>query len=161
MNSRMMTMDISALAKERVELMARLAAISQWNISGKTVDELTAVEVQRIETTKRLTEVEGLISAYVNEEDLKVQHARVTQWGEYGETDEDVVIWRPVEVPMDALERAIDFLWPHYTDPAMPKMDYAAQSPECQRLARVLAEYGDQRAREARAAARSRAEPTA
>ena len=60
------TTDVNALAKQRVELICRLQQIRQWNISGKTLDELTAVEVQRIETTKRLTEVERLISLYVN-----------------------------------------------------------------------------------------------
>ncbi len=50
----------------------------------------------------------------------------------------------------DAMERAVDFLWPHYTDPIVPKMEYAKKSSECQRLTRALTEYGDQRAREAR-----------
>lgn len=34
-----------------------------------------------------------------------------------------------------ALERAIDFLWPHYQDDKLPKMKYAAKDPQCQRLA--------------------------
>ena len=59
-------MDVKELAKERVELQATLRAITMWNTSDKTLEQLTAAEVKRIETVKRLKEVEALILAYIN-----------------------------------------------------------------------------------------------
>ena len=62
-------MDVKQLAKERVELQATLRAITMWNTSDKTLEQLTAAEVKRIETMKRLNEVEGLILSYINGEE--------------------------------------------------------------------------------------------
>lgn len=53
------------MAEERTKLLATLEAISMWNTAGKSIDELTEVALQRIETDKRLHEVEAEIRAYV------------------------------------------------------------------------------------------------
>lgn len=37
------------------------------------------------------------------------------------------------------LERAVDFLWPCYTDDKLPKLEYAARDPRCLRLAAQFA----------------------
>lgn len=58
--------DINGLAKERIDLQQRLAGIAMWNTYGKTADELTEVEVIRIETLKRLSEIGTEIDAYID-----------------------------------------------------------------------------------------------
>lgn len=53
--------------------------------------------------------------------------------------------WRPIEsAPMtsdpsaEALEAAVDILWPLYTDYEVPKMEFARKSHECRRIALAL-----------------------
>ena len=53
------------MAEERIKLVARLDAIAMWNIAGKTIDELTEVEIDKIETKRKLRAVEDEISAYI------------------------------------------------------------------------------------------------
>lgn len=55
----------SEMARERTQLIATLEGIGMWNTYGKTVDELSEVALEKIETEKRLFEVDAEIRQYV------------------------------------------------------------------------------------------------
>src|SRR5688572_4003750 len=42
------------------------------------------------------------------------------------------------ELSAEALEAAVDFLWPHYCDDKLPKMQFARSDQRCQNLALAL-----------------------
>lgn len=54
------------MAEKRTRLMARLEAIAMWNTAGKTIDELTDVQLDKIETQRQLIEIDAVIAAYIN-----------------------------------------------------------------------------------------------
>lgn len=53
------------LAEERAKLQARLNGIAMWNTAGKTIDQLAEVELDKIETMRRLAEVNRQIDDYI------------------------------------------------------------------------------------------------
>jgi hypothetical protein len=58
-------MGIEELAKRKTELKLTLQAISQCNVYGKTVSELTELEIQQINARKELHDVQAKIDAYI------------------------------------------------------------------------------------------------
>lgn len=60
-----MTYDIVALAKRKTYLQARLQAIAISNVYGKSIDELTAMQVDKIDTERELNVIEGQIRHYI------------------------------------------------------------------------------------------------
>lgn len=59
-------MDVSALAEEKVQLQLTLQAISMCNVYGKKMDDLVALEKQKIEAVKRLNEIDTKITEYTS-----------------------------------------------------------------------------------------------
>jgi hypothetical protein len=59
-------MTVREMAETRVRLIARLEAIAAWNTYGKTIDELTDVQVDKIETQRKLAEVNAAIAAHID-----------------------------------------------------------------------------------------------
>ena len=57
--------DINALAKEKVEISLKLEAFAMMNAFNLSVDDLTKVEIKRIELRKRLYEVSQKIENYI------------------------------------------------------------------------------------------------
>lgn len=62
-------MDTALLAAEKVKLEQRLMAIGMMNVYGKKLDDLIALETDKIETMKKLSAVERAINTYVQTED--------------------------------------------------------------------------------------------
>lgn len=56
--------DSHDLAKRKTYLQARLQAIVMSNVYGKTLDQLTEVELDKMNTIKELNEVNGEINRY-------------------------------------------------------------------------------------------------
>ena len=59
--------EIAALAKRKVELQARLMAISMMNVYGQSIDKLQEIELDKIETRKELESVEREVEKYINQ----------------------------------------------------------------------------------------------
>lgn len=57
-------MDITELAKRKVYLEMRLSGISMSNVYGKTIDELTELEIDRAQTRKELNQILLQIQQY-------------------------------------------------------------------------------------------------
>jgi len=57
-------MDISKLVEEKVQLQITLQAMSAWNTYGQKFDDLVAAEKKRIETVKRMNDVQAMIDKY-------------------------------------------------------------------------------------------------
>ena len=58
-------MTIKELAERKAFLRRRLEAISMCNVYGKTIDELTNINLSQIETQRELFDVESQIRDYI------------------------------------------------------------------------------------------------
>ncbi len=58
--------EIAELAREKIRLQQMLEAIAMTNVYGRSLDELTDLELKQIETRKRLIQVEREIAQYIN-----------------------------------------------------------------------------------------------
>lgn len=61
-----MPRSVEEMAREREELGQLLLGISASNTYGKTLDELTALRIQQINTLRRLNEVQREIEEYTH-----------------------------------------------------------------------------------------------